>query len=145
MARQQRVDIGALAAQIQLIKEQIDALQAYLQQLLQSRDSVVKAINSINTIRNVEGNIMVYLDPHLNAAISAGITDRNILVHLGLNVYAKLSFDEAVSILEERRARLDKAIENTRSTIANLIALHDRYQSVLQSAISEAEAKKSRG
>ncbi|MEM1712654.1 MAG: prefoldin subunit alpha [Acidilobaceae archaeon] len=145
MARQQRVDIGALAAQIQLIKEQIDALQAYLQQLLQSRDSVVKAINSINTIRNVEGNIMVYLDPHLNAAISAGITDRNILVHLGLNVYAKLSFDEAVSILEERRARLDKAIENTRSTIANLIALHDRYQSVLQSAISEAEAKKLRG
>ncbi|MEM2224344.1 MAG: prefoldin subunit alpha [Acidilobaceae archaeon] len=145
MAKQQRVDIGALAAQIQLIKEQIDALQAYLQQLLQSRDSVVKAINSINTIRNVEGNIMVYLDPHLNAAISAGITDRNILVHLGLNVYAKLSFDEAVSILEERRARLDKAIENTRSTIANLIALHDRYQSVLQSAISEAEAKKSRG
>ncbi|MEM1758448.1 MAG: prefoldin subunit alpha, partial [Acidilobaceae archaeon] len=138
-------DIGALAAQIQLIKEQIDALQAYLQQLLQSRDSVVKAINSINTIRNVEGNIMVYLDPHLNAAISAGITDRNILVHLGLNVYAKLSFDEAVSILEERRARLDKAIENTRSTIANLIALHDRYQSVLQSAISEAEAKKLRG
>ncbi|MEM4845601.1 MAG: prefoldin subunit alpha [Acidilobaceae archaeon] len=145
MARQQRVDIGALAAQIQLIKEQIDALQAYLQQLLQSRDSVVKAINSINTIRNVEGNIMVYLDPHLNAAISAGITNRNILVHLGLNVYAKLSFDEAVSILEERRARLDKAIENTRSTIANLIALHDRYQSVLQSAISEAEAKKLRG
>jgi len=145
LAKQQRVDIGALAAQIQLIKEQIDALQAYLQQLLQSRDSVVKAINSINTIRNVEGNIMVYLDPHLNAAISAGITDRNILVHLGLNVYAKLSFDEAVSILEERRARLDKAIENTRSTIANLIALHDRYQSVLQSAISEAEAKKSRG
>jgi len=141
-SREERVDVGALAAQIQLLREQIDALQAYLQQLVQVRDSVVKAIDSLKALGKVEGYMLVYLDPHMNAAVSVTPLERDkTLVHLGLNVYAKLSVEEALKVLEERKARLDKAVEDTRRTIGNLASLHDQYQAALQRILAQAQAR----
>jgi prefoldin alpha subunit len=125
-----------------LLREQIDALQAYLQQLIQARDSVAKAIDSIKAVNNTEGSIMVYLDPHMNVAIMVNPVERDkMLVHLGLNVYAKVGLEEALRILEDRRAKLDKAVEDTRRAIGNLASLHDQYQALLQKALAQAQAR----
>ncbi len=125
-----------------MLREQIDALQVYLQQLIQARDSVVKAIDSLKAVNSTEGSIIVYLDPHMNVAITVNPVERDrMLVHLGLNVYAKVSLEEALRILEVRKARLDKAVEDTRKAIGNLASLHDQYQALLQKALAQAQAR----
>ena len=117
------------------MREQIDALQAYLQQLIQARDSVAKAIDSIKAVNSTEGSIMVYLDPHMNVAIMVNPVERGkMLVHLGLNVYAKVGLEEALRILEDRRVKLDKAVEDTRRAIGSLASLHDQYKELLHIA-----------
>lgn len=129
-----------------MLREQIEALQAYLQQLIQVRDSVIKAMDSIRALNKVEGSILVYLDPHMNVAITVNPLERDrMLVHLGLNVYAKLGVEEALKVLEERRARLDKAVEETRRTIGNLVNLHDQYQAALQRILAQAAQARERG
>lgn len=102
----------------------------------------MKAIDSIKAVNSFEGSILVYLDPHMNVAINVNPIERGrMLVHLGLNVYAKLSVDDALRILEDRRARLDKAVEDTRRTIGNLANLHDQYQALLQRILARAQAR----
>jgi len=64
-----------------------------------------------------------------------------MLVHLGLNVYARTSLEEALKVLEDRRARLDKAVEETRRAIGNLASLHDQYQALLQRVLAQAQAR----
>jgi prefoldin alpha subunit len=125
-----------------LLKEQIDALQAYLQQLIQARDSVLRAMDSLKAVNNVEGSVLVYLDPHMNVAIKVNPVEKDkMLVHLGLNVYARTSLEEALKVLEDRRARLDKAVEETRRAIGNLASLHDQYQALLQRVLAQAQAR----
>ena len=124
------------------MREQIDALQAYLQQLVQVRDSVLKAMDSVKAVSSVEGSILVYLDPHMNVAVRVDPVEKDrMLVHLGLNVYARMSLEEALKVLEDRRARLDKAVEETRKAIGNLASLHDQYQALLQRVLAQAQAR----
>ncbi|MCS7106789.1 MAG: prefoldin subunit alpha [Acidilobaceae archaeon] len=132
-----KVDVGAVAAQAQLIKEQIDVLQLYSQQLLQMRDSVLRAMGGIEALKVEKKEMLIYLDPHLNVAGRFQATDEKIMVLLGLNVYAKLTADEALKVLEERKSKLERAIDETRKRMDELAALYDRYQAVLQAAVSE--------
>ncbi|MEN3000170.1 MAG: prefoldin subunit alpha [Acidilobaceae archaeon] len=135
--QKQKVDVGVVAAQAQLIKEQMDVLQLYLQQLLQMRDSVVRAMGGVEALRGESKEMLVYLDPHLNAAGKFQAAEERVMVLLGLNVYAKLSAEEALKVLEERKSRLERAIDETRKRMDELAALYDRYQAVLQAAVSE--------
>ncbi|MCX8196290.1 MAG: prefoldin subunit alpha, partial [Acidilobaceae archaeon] len=125
MSGKQKVDVGALAVQAQLIKEQMDVLQTYLQQLLQMRDSVLRGIGGVEALKGGKKELLVYLDPHLNVAGRFEASEEKVVVLLGLNVYAKLSAEDALKVLEERRERLERAIGETRKRVEELAALYD--------------------
>ncbi len=102
----------------------------------------MKAMDSIKAVNTTKGSILVYLDPHMNVAITANPVEKDkMLVHIGLNVYAKVGLEEALRILEDRRARLDKAVNDTRRAIGNLASLHDQYQALLQKALAQARER----
>ena len=55
---------------------------------------MLKAIDSVKAVNGVEGSILVYLDPHMNVAIRVDPVEKDrMLVHLGLNVYARTSLE----------------------------------------------------
>ncbi|MDM7274545.1 MAG: prefoldin subunit alpha [Thermoprotei archaeon] len=140
--RQQKVDVAALAAQVQVLRDQIEALQDYLGRLVQARDSVVRSIEGLKALKGAQESFIVHLDPNMNAAVAVNLADRDrVIVHMGLNVYAKMGFEDAIKILEERRGKLEKAIEETRKAIGGIASLHDQYQALLQRTLAEAEKR----
>lgn len=140
--RQQKVDVAALAAQVQVLRDQIEALQDYLRRLAQARDNVVRSIEGLKALKGAQESFIVHLDPNMNAAIAVNLADRDhVIVHMGLNVYAKIGFDDAIKILEERRGKLEKAIDETKKAISGIATLHDQYQALLQRTLAEAEKR----
>ncbi len=140
--RQQKVDVAALAAQVQVLRDQIEALQDYLRGLVQARDNVVRSIEGLKALKGSPESFIVHLDPNMNAAVTVNLVDReHVIVHMGLNVYAKMGFNEAIKMLEERRGKLEKAIEETRKAIGSIASLHDQYQALLQRTLAEAEKR----
>ena len=145
MGEAQRVDPNVLIAQLQAIREQIVALQGYALQLSQARDSVSKARDSLDVISKGGGDVIMALDPNMNAVISVRPVERGkVTVHLGLNVFARTSVEEAARILDEKRERLDKALGEVRKNLRNLSTLQDRYQLLIQQLLAQQEAAERR-
>ncbi|MEM1873440.1 MAG: hypothetical protein QXS85_01535 [Acidilobaceae archaeon] len=142
-SKRPEVDLETLALNIQLVREEIDALKDYLRRLLEAKESVERAIAGLKSINESEDSAIVFLDPAYNVAVAVAPLERGrALVSLGFNIYAKLPTDQAVKILEERRARLERAVDETAKTISQLASLHDRYYLLLQQLVAQAERKR---
>ncbi|MEM4512806.1 MAG: hypothetical protein QXK97_05900, partial [Acidilobaceae archaeon] len=108
-----------------------------------AKESVERAIAGLKSINESEDSAIVFLDPAYNVAVAVAPLERGrALVSLGFNIYAKLPTDQAVKILEERRARLERAVDETAKTISQLASLHDRYYLLLQQLVAQAERKR---
>lgn len=133
-------EIEAIIVQAEIVRQQLDALQLYYQQLTQLRDNVLRSLAAIEATRANE-EVIVYMDPNMNAAIRFRLADDKVLVHLGLDVYARLDREGSINILRERRERLEKAMENTAKRIGELKALYDKYQEVIGRSVARAERR----
>ncbi|MFN4045980.1 MAG: hypothetical protein ACK4H7_01395, partial [Acidilobaceae archaeon] len=71
--KQQKVDVAALAAQVQVLRDQIEALQDYLRRLAQARDNVVRSIEGLKALKGAQESFIVHLDPNMNAAIAVNL------------------------------------------------------------------------
>lgn len=133
-------EIEAMVAQAELVRQQLDALQIYYQQLAQLRDNVIKSLAAIEATKSGD-EVIVYLDPGMNAAMRFKPSEEKVLIHIGLNIYAKLSREESAKILEERRAGLEKAMEDTAKRMRELKSLYDRYQEAIGRSLARAERR----
>ena len=148
MAARQQVDLNTLLAQLQVIRDQIAKLQARIAELTALKDNVARARDSLKVIKENGGSVvMMPLDSQMNAIIKVAPVDTSkVLVHLGLDVYARLSIDEAIRILDEKESNILKTIGVLNKQLRDLVRLHEQYQAIISQAVAraraEAEAKK---
>ncbi|MCE4598727.1 MAG: prefoldin subunit alpha [Desulfurococcales archaeon] len=145
MSRQQeKIDPNVLLMQIQAIRDQINRLQGFIAELATARESVVRSIDSVKALKRVgEDNIILPLDPQMNSFTMLKPVDADyVIVHLGLNVYARLPVNDAVKILEAKENRLSRSISEASKQLNELVKLHEQYQALLQSIALSAQTQR---
>jgi len=139
-----QVDPRAIIAQMQAIEAQINRLQSFIAELTQARENVSRSMESIKALSGSGGPVMVMLDPSMNSMAIVEVRDREkFIVHLGLDVYARLDKEKALEILDEKEARLSKSISEATKQLKDLTSLYEQYQAALQQ-ISAQQAKQAR-
>lgn len=145
-AGERQVSFEELAAQLQVVKTQIEDLQAYLAQLESNLRSIETAKMSVEGVDKAEGSIFVPGDPSATVFLIVEVKDKEkVLTHIGLNVYALLSKDKAVKILSEKESSLKTAIERVRSELEKLVKAYEQYSLILQSALATRQGRGQRG
>jgi len=147
MSRQQeRIDPNVLLMQIQAIRDQINRIQGFIAELATARENVIRSIDSIKALNKTsDDNVILPLDPQMNSlTVLKPVDVDHVIVHLGLNVYARLSFSDAIKVLEAKENRLSKSISEATRQLNELVKLHDQYQTLLQSIALSAQAQQSR-
>ena len=146
MAEQAMQAQAAILAQIRALEEQIKRLQETLKELVEAQQRVQAAIDSIKAARESGDDIIIPLDPGLNAMAHARVKDKDkFIVHLGLDVYAKLPAEKALSVLEERKEKIGKSISEVNKQLKELMNVYEQYRAYLQQlAVAQAMAAQAR-
>ena len=140
-----QIDPRALLAQIQALEAQINRMQSLLAELTAARDNVVRSRQSIEALSSAGEPVIIPLDPNMNSMAVVEARDREkFIVHLGLEIYAKLPKDEAVKVLEAKEERLSKSISEATRQLKELTSMYEQYQALLQqlAAAQQAQAAK---
>lgn len=128
-----QIDPRALIAQVQALEAQINRIQGLIAELTTARDNVSRSRQSIEALAEAEGPVIAPLDPSMNAMAVVEPKDRErFIVHMGLDIYAKLPRDKAVKILEEKEERLSKSISEATKQLKELTSMYEQYQALLQ-------------
>ena len=137
---------AVILAQIRALEEQIKRLQETLKELVEAQQQVQAAIDSINAARESGDDILIPLDPGLNAIARARVEDKDkFIVHLGLDVYAKLPAEKALRVLEEKKEKIGKSISEVNKQLQELMSVYEQYRAYLQQlAIAQAMAAQAR-
>ncbi len=143
MSSQEKIDPNVLLVQIQALRDQINRLQGFIAELTAARDNVIRSLDSIKALDIAgDNNVILPLDPQMNSLTMLKPVDTShIIVHLGLNVYARLAVDDAVKILKEKESRLSRSISEATKQLRELVKLHEQYQALLQSIAISAQAQ----
>ncbi len=140
-----QIDPRALLAQIQALEAQINRMQGLLAELTAARDNVVRSRQSIEALSSTGEPVIIPLDPNMNSMAVVEARDRErFIVHLGLEIYAKLPKDEAVKVLEAKEERLSKSISEATRQLKELTSMYEQYQALLQqlAVAQQAQAAK---
>ncbi|MEM0340933.1 MAG: hypothetical protein QXN05_05445 [Acidilobaceae archaeon] len=137
-------DIRTLLLNIEVLRERIELMTNNLRKLVEEKESLERAIAGLKSMSEAGEQLTIFLDPKYNAALTAtSIEKGKALVFLGFNIYARLSIDQAVKVLEGRRAKIEKSIEAVSKTLSQLVSLYNNYSLLLQQlTASQAERKK---
>ncbi|WP_165487970.1 prefoldin subunit alpha family protein [Aeropyrum pernix] len=134
-----------IAAQLQMIRDQIAELQSVLAQLEIRLRSVQAAKETVEKAAGQEGDTLFPGDPELNTILKARLLEPGkAIVHLGLNVYAKLDTAKAAEILAKKEDALKRSLEMLRQELDKLSRTHDQYLQLLQ-ALTAGQAVQQAG
>ncbi len=133
---------AAVLAQLRVIEDQIRRLQETLENLAEAQRQVQAAIDSINAARTGGDDILIPLDPGLNAMARGRVEEKErFIVHLGLDVYAKLPVEKALQVLEEKKEKIGKSISEVNKQLKELTAVYEQYRAYMQQlAMAQAMA-----
>ncbi|GBF09381.1 prefoldin subunit alpha [Aeropyrum pernix] len=145
MVAQQMPSPEEIAAQLQMIRDQIAELQSVLAQLEIRLRSVQAAKETVEKAAGQEGDTLFPGDPELNTILKARLLEPGkAIVHLGLNVYAKLDTAKAAEILAKKEDALKRSLEMLRQELDKLSRTHDQYLQLLQ-ALTAGQAVQQAG
>ncbi|BAA80069.2 prefoldin alpha subunit [Aeropyrum pernix K1] len=134
-----------IAAQLQMIRDQIAELQGVLAQLELRLRSVQAAKETVEKAAGQDGETLFPGDPELNTILKARLLEPGkAIVHLGLNVYAKLDTAKATEILAKKEDALKRSLETLKQELDKLSRTHDQYLQLLQ-ALTAGQAAQQAG
>jgi len=136
------IDLNQLQAQAAALEQLIQGYQEVLQRLEEARISLQMALETLKALEEAEGEMLVPAD-RVGAAYFFGKPERTdeVLVHLGLDVYAALPPDEASNRLAKKLADVEQDITRISEQLEQAVQQYEAIMSILSQAAAAAMAK----
>ncbi len=138
------VNTRVIAQELAGLQQQINQLQQLINELNARLASVKSARQAIAKMKNKPNSTLVAVDAEGNVLMQAKLEGAPI-VHLGLNIYAEMTLEEAEKMLSEREraiainiGRLSKELEER---VREYSRLREAYYAILQRAAAATGGK----
>jgi prefoldin alpha subunit len=134
------VDPNQLLQQAQLLRERLASLQLNLAQLEQLRVNIRRAKETLSST-NSEEPLLFPSDPDMNALVATQIIEKDkAIVRLGGNVYAKLSVEKAIEVLDRKEEAVAKTIDMVQKEYSETAKQLEAIETILQQIAMALEA-----
>ncbi len=107
--------LDQIAYSMEILKQQMGEVRDQEQSLALVLQDILNSLNFLRNISGVEGDSLIPIGRGLYVVGDIKDKDR-VMVDIGTGAYKKTKVDDALSILEDRRVEISKALENARKS-----------------------------
>ncbi|MGC9181095.1 ATP-binding protein [Thermogladius sp.] len=138
------VTLEELVARAEELKEYAGALQSALNTYLTQYAELQLVLDTLRNLPQGETQIYVLLNRLGSAMVPAVVKDgwdRNVIVNLGLNYYAKASREQGVSLLEKRLQAVKRIVDKLQRDYKSVVEEYSYIQQILSQVFAQLQSR----